>query len=59
MLIRGEEIPDSEVLTDLVVGQGDIWPCGCGWPVTELDGEYFHVFNDRLIGTDDHDPEPP
>jgi hypothetical protein len=45
-------------LRGIVADQGDVKECGCGWPVTEYDGAWVHVYNDYLTGTDDHDPDP-
>jgi hypothetical protein len=39
-------------------GIDDIDTCGCGDPIALYDGEWCHVYNDRLRGTDDHDPVP-
>lgn len=44
--------------SDVVAGQGDVADCGCGWPITEYDGEWLHIFNPALTGTDDHDARP-
>jgi hypothetical protein len=43
---------------EVVAGQGETTDCGCGWPITVYDGEWMHVFNPALTGSDDHDPEP-
>lgn len=32
--------------------------CGCSDPIALYDGAWTHVYNDRLRGTDDHDPAP-
>jgi hypothetical protein len=32
--------------------------CGCGDPIALYDGQWTHVYNDRLRGTDDHVPAP-
>jgi hypothetical protein len=32
--------------------------CGCGEPITEYDGEWLHIINPVLRGTDDHDAHP-
>ncbi|NAS22476.1 hypothetical protein GT755_12365 [Herbidospora sp. NEAU-GS84] len=57
----GVEAPASESdmwdIAGLVDGQGPIGTCGCGLPVTEYEGQVVHVFNDFLMGTDDHDPD--
>jgi hypothetical protein len=30
--------------------------CGCGEPIALYEDSWFHVYNERLRGTDDHDP---
>lgn len=32
--------------------------CSCGEPITFYDGEWLHIFNPALRGTDDHDAKP-
>jgi len=32
--------------------------CGCGEPITWYDGEWLHIINPVLRGTDDHDARP-
>lgn len=32
--------------------------CGCGEPIALYEGEWLHVYNERLRGTDDHDADP-
>lgn len=43
---------------NLVVGQGATTDCGCGWPITQYDGVWLHVYNPELTGCDDHDAQP-
>ena len=45
-------------LADLIEGQGDIDICGCGYEITEYNGEWLHIINPALAGTDDHDAQP-
>jgi len=47
--IHGCDVPD---------GAGPDATCGCGEPITMYDGEWLHIFNPELRGTDDHDAEP-
>lgn len=39
-------------------GAGPDAMCGCGEPITFYEGEWLHVINPRLRGSDDHDAEP-
>lgn len=32
--------------------------CGCGEPIARYEGEWMHVYNPQLRGTDDHDATP-
>lgn len=32
--------------------------CGCGEPITMYDGEWLHIYNPELRGTDDHEARP-
>lgn len=45
-------------LAEIVQNQGEVRACGCGWPMTEYEGDWLHVFNDDLTGTSDHEPSP-
>ncbi|HEU0130800.1 MAG TPA: hypothetical protein VFQ85_07395 [Mycobacteriales bacterium] len=43
---------------DIVANQQAQSHCGCGDPVVLYEGEWFHVYNPALTGTDDHDAHP-
>ena len=32
--------------------------CGCGEPIALWQGTWFHIYNEDLRGSDDHEPEP-
>ena len=54
-----EEEPLRMVGSEFTAGASDEpeW-CGCGEPITEYDGEWLHIINPVLRGTDDHDAHP-
>jgi hypothetical protein len=45
-------------LDHVTAGQTAVAACGCGEPVAEYNGDWFHVLNPELRGTDDHWAEP-
>lgn len=47
--LRGEEFTE---------GAGPDETCGCGEEITWYDGEWLHIANPALRGTDDHNAEP-
>ena len=53
-----DQATGHEQYGDLIAGQGATADCGCGWPITDYDGEWLHVFNPELTGSDDHDARP-
>jgi hypothetical protein len=70
MIAAGERVPQiaraaveqlryqGEIRHDIVDGQDGEDVCGCGDPVVRYEDEWFHVYNPRLTGTDDHDARP-
>ncbi|RKS70664.1 hypothetical protein BZB76_5139 [Actinomadura pelletieri DSM 43383] len=45
-------------LDHVTAGQTAVAVCGCGEPVAEYFGDWFHVLNPELRGTDDHWAKP-
>lgn len=45
-------------LDHVTAGQTAVATCGCGEPIAEYDGDWFHVLNPELRGTGDHWAEP-
>ncbi|TDD29635.1 hypothetical protein E1287_30610 [Actinomadura sp. KC06] len=45
-------------LDHVTAGQTAVAVCGCGEPVAEYTGDWFHVLNPELRGTNDHWAEP-
>lgn len=55
----GYEITDGSISgADLTEGAGPDDTCGCGEPITLYEGEWLHIFNPELRGTDDHEASP-
>lgn len=52
--LLGQEL-HGEDFTD---GAGPDETCGCGEDITWYDGEWMHIANPALRGTDDHQAEP-
>jgi hypothetical protein len=44
--------------SDFTDGAGPDDDCGCGERITWFGGEWLHIINPRLRGTDDHDARP-
>jgi hypothetical protein len=50
-----QAMDDSLDVTEGIQAHGT---CGCGEPIALWEGSWFHVYNEQLRGTDDHDPDP-
>lgn len=48
----------GEIRFDIVADQDGQDFCGCGGPIVHFRGEWLHVYNPYLTGTDDHDARP-
>jgi hypothetical protein len=60
VIITQEDLSAARTLAgeDIAEGAGPDAICGCGWAITWYEGEWLHVFGEKLAGGTDHDAEP-